>query len=279
MSSESSESSLTAPEDRDRINRWKPDQSIAPLSSSEFKNAISKLKSTDFIKKFPRVERQYADPAISLQHIGLISFVPAKGAKPNENGVFGYAKMRGNYPNELEANERSEFIIRNVDSYNTIFSTYVGRPFPITVSSNYSKETNEVDISKDMSSSISSSVLSKKMEEKNNIDNITKREKKLIEESKTEFDDPFDNYITLKVKKAQLLFTYNEHTKKIDEIKKIIIKTRNELALIDIKEPNYKNLYFEKYMKARKEAGIVEDNKNIEENFIKYMVEDFDLPF
>ena len=144
MSSESSESSLTAPEDRDRINRWKPDQSIAPLSSSEFKNAISELKSTDFIKKFPRVERQYADPAISLQNIGLISFVPAKGAKPNENGVFGYAKMRGNYPNELEANERSEFIIRNVDSYNTIFSTYVGRPFPITVLKLYKTAYNEM---------------------------------------------------------------------------------------------------------------------------------------
>jgi len=275
----SSESSLTAPEDRDRINRWKPDQSIPPLTSSELKNAIDELNSVDFIKKFSRVERQYADPPISLQHIGLISFVPAKGATPNENGVFGYAKMRGNYANEMEANERSEFIIRNVDSYNTIFSTYVGRPFPITVSSNYSKDINEVDISKDMSSSISSSVLSKKIEEKKNIDNIAKREKKLVEESKTEFDDPFDNYITLKVKKAQLLFTYNEHSKKIEEIKKIIIKTRNDLTLIDLKEPNFKNLYFEKYMKARKEAGIVEDNKNIEENFIKYMVEDVDLPF
>lgn len=274
-----SESSLTAPEDRDRISKWKPDQSIPPLTSSELKNAIDELNSVDFIKKFSRVERQYADPPISLQHIGLISFVPAKGATPNENGVFGYAKMRGNYANEMEANERSEFIIRNVDSYNTIFSTYVGRPFPITVSSNYSKETNEVDISKEMTTSISSSVLTKKIEEKKNIDNIAKREKKLVEESKTEFDDPFDNYITLKVKKAQLLFTYNEHSKKIEEIKKIIIKTRNDLALIDLKEPNFKNLYFEKYMKARKEAGIVEDNKNIEENFIKYMVEDVDLPF
>ena len=31
-----------------------------------------------------------------MQRIGLLSFVPAKGATPNSKGIYGFAKMRGN---------------------------------------------------------------------------------------------------------------------------------------------------------------------------------------
>ena len=99
------EHSLTAPEDRDRENKWRPEQGAADLTEEEVTNAISALDNTDFTTKFPRVDRTYADPPISLQTVGLISFTPAKGATPNENGVFGFAKLRGNYASELEAQQ------------------------------------------------------------------------------------------------------------------------------------------------------------------------------
>ena len=37
-----------------------------------------------------------------MQNIGLISFVPAKGATPNDNGVFGFAKLRGNFSTNID---------------------------------------------------------------------------------------------------------------------------------------------------------------------------------
>lgn len=275
----SQENSLTSPEDRDQNNRWKPDQSSPPLTNSEAEIAISELDNKAFTSKFPRVDRTYADPAINLQHIGLISFVPAKGATPNENGIFGFAKLRGNYATEMEASQRAEYLIRNVDSYHQIYHTYVGRPFPITTSSKYSAETDEIDIRKETAKTISQNVKEKKDEEQKIIQEIKEKEEKLIEESKREEVDPYEEYITLRVKKAQLIFTYLEHQRKMAEIKDIIIRTRDTVSEMDIEHPNFKDSYYQKYMEARKTAGIKESEEDSQSNFIKYMVEDVDLGF
>ena len=191
------ESSLTSPEDRDLENKWKPDLSIPPLTNQEAVDAMKELNISSFTEKFPKVDRTYSDPSIALQNIGLISFIPAKGATPNENGVYGFAKLRGNFASDMEANQRAEYLIRNVDSYHQIYHTYVGRPFPMTVSSSYSAETSEVDIRKETTQTISSSIKNKKEEEQQQIREIKDREEKLLEESKRESSDPYEDYITL----------------------------------------------------------------------------------
>ena len=152
------ENSLTAPSDRDRENKWRPDQGAPALTETEVESAIQTLDNTDFTGKFPRVDRTYSDPPIALQAVGLVSFTPAKGATPNKDGVFGFAKLRGNYASQLEAKQRAEEIIRNIDSYHQIYHTYVGRPFPITASSKYSAETDEIDIRKAMTAFFRSSM-------------------------------------------------------------------------------------------------------------------------
>lgn len=278
MTSTNKESSLTSPEDRDLNNKWKPDQSSPPLTNDEANIAIETLNNTAFTDKFPKIDKTYSDPAIALQNIGLISFVPAKGATPNENGVFGFAKLRGNFASEMEANQRAEFLIRNVDSYHQIYHTYVGRPFPITISSSYSAETTEVDIRKETTKTISSSIKEKKEKEQQQVREIKEREELLLAESKRDSPDEYENYITLRVKKAQLSFTYLEHLKKLDEIKNIIVKTREEVSKMDLENPTFKDTYYEKYMKAREEAGIKESTEERQDNFIKFLVEDAVLP-
>jgi len=275
----STESSLTAPEDRDRVNKWKPDQSQPPLTNEQAEEALKELNITSFVDKFPKVDKTYSDPAVPLQTIGLFSFIPAKGASPNENGVYGFAKIRGNYASEMEASQRAEYLIRNVDSYHNIFHTYVGRPFPITISSKYSAETSEVDIRKEMVKNVSSSIKDKKEEEQREIKEIQQREKNLLEESKREEVDPYEEYITQKVKLASLSFTYLEHQKKMAEIKDIVLKTRDILKNMDDEHPTFKDSYYQKYMDARKEAGIKEDEKETENSFIKFLVQDADLGF
>ena len=227
MSENNKESSLTTPEDRDSVNKWKPNQFQQPLSTDESNIAIQTLNNTAFTDKFPKVDRTYADPAIALQNIGLISFVPAQGATPNSNGVFGFAKLRGNFSSEMEANQRAEYLIKNVDSYHQIYHTYVGRPFPITVSSDYSAETAEIDIRKETTRTISNSIKEKKEKEQQQVKDIKEREELLLAESKRDSPDDYENYITLRVKKAQLSFTYLEHLKKLDEIKNIILEIQN----------------------------------------------------
>jgi hypothetical protein len=275
----SQESSLTTPQDRDLENKWKPDQSVAPLTNDEAVEALKELNITSFVEKFPKIDRTFADPSISMQNYSLFSFIPAKGASPNEQGIFGFAKIRGTYQSELEASQRAEFLIRNVDSYHKIFTVYTGRPFPLTESSDYSSEVSEIDIKKDMAKNISHSIKDKKEEELKEIREIQQREKNLIEESKREEVDPYDEYITQRVKKAQLVFTYLEHQKKMAEVKEIIIKTRNIITEMDEKHPTFNESYYEKYMQARKDAGITEDIKEAQDNFIKFLDEDVDLGF
>jgi hypothetical protein len=273
------ESSLTAPSDRDLENRWRPEQEKPVLTNEETKSAMAELNNTSFISKFPQVDRTYADPAIPMQNITLFSFIPAKGATSNSAGIFGFGKFRGAFSTAEEADQRAEFLIRNVDSYHKIFHAYAGRPFPITVNSNFSAETSEIDIRKEMTKSISNSVKEHKSNEERTVQEIRNREENLLEESRADPEDvdPYDEYITLKVKKAQLSWTYLEHIKKIEEIKDIIIKTRKHLAELDTKNSEFQDKYYDKYMKARKESGF-EDKQTAEDNFMKFLVEDANLP-
>ena len=275
----SKESSITTPEDRDKDNKWKPDQFTPPIEKEELTHALAELNNTSFTDKFPRVDRTYADPQISLQNISLFSFMPAKGATPNESGVFGFAKIRGTFATELEANQRAEYIIKNIDSYNQIFHTYTGRPFPVTLESKYSAETSEVDIRKDMAKTVSQNIKDKKDDEYKAMQEIKQKEEELIADSKREDVEPYDDYITQKVKCAQLSFTYLEHQKKMVEIKEIIIKTRDRINTLDTEYPDFKETYYQKYIDARQQAGIKETEEETKQNFIKYLVEDAPLDF
>ena len=275
------ENSLTTPEERDLENRWRPEQGAPALSENEVNLAMSELNNTAYTEKFPRVDRTYADPPPPMQTIGLISFTPAKGATPNENGVFGFAKLRGNYNTPQEADQRAEFLIRNVDSYHQIYHTYVGRPFPITASSKYSAETSEIDIRKEATQAISSNIKDKKVEEQKNVDDIKKREEALLAETKNIEEngvDPFDEYITLRVKKAQLLWTYQEHIKKLEEVRGIILKTRDSISVMDEKYDDFKDKYFDKYMKAREDAGIKDTQEELQSNFMAFLIEEKEVP-
>lgn len=281
------ENSLTSPSDRDLNNKWRPDQGKPVLTNEETEEAMKVLNNTDFIKKFPSVDRTYADPAIPMQNIALISFTPAKGATPNESGVFGFAKIRGTYATEVEAEQRAEFLIRNVDSYHQLYHLYVGRPFPITFSSKYSAEMSEIDIRKETTKSISENIKEEKNKEQKTIKEIKEREQALLQESekaknddglKDPENDPYEEYITLCVKKAQLSWTFFEHLKKMNEVRDIIIKTRVILAKKDEEYPDFKEKYFEKYMDARKKSGLDEKIRETQDNFLKYMVEDILIP-
>lgn len=272
------ENTLTTPSDRDQNNKFQLDTNTPALTDQQVKDAMSELNITSFVERFPEVERRFADPSIDLQKIGLISFVPAKGATPNDQGVYGFAKLRGNFATELEANEQAERLIRNVDSYHQIYHTYVGRPFPLTTSSDYSKEVNRVDLQKEMASSISDDVRKKREKEQKEIEEIKNREKELMEDVKKTEENRDDHYTTLRVKKAQLTWTYIETEKKLQQMAGLIARARHEVEELDKVYPELKETYYKKYMDARRNAGLSNDKVDNAKNFIKYMVEDVEIP-
>jgi hypothetical protein len=218
-----------------------------------------------------QIDRYYADPNQHGQNICLVSFIPSTGATPDKDNIYGMMKVRGVYATEEEANERADFIIRNVDSYHEIFHCKVGRPFPVTEDNEFASTVNSIDILKKTTELISKDILSKKKEEKEEMEGIQEREKNLLEESKKAQEgepmDIFDEYITMNVKRAQLLWTYKETKEKLKQMKNSYLQSIERIKEIDIEMPEFKEQYKEKYMSARRDAGIP-DEKN---SFVEYL--------
>lgn len=259
--------SLTAPSDKAR--KFTPIKtSLSEDEVEEAKNVLNK----DI--RFTQVEQHFSDPAQFGQSICLVSFIPSKGARPDKDNIYGMMKVRGVYPTEDEANERAEFLIRNVDSYHEIYHCHVGRPFPITTSEIFSNEIKSIDIKKKTTDIISEDILTQKRNERQQIEEIKEREKALLDESKkaqnNEPIDPFETYITEQVKRAQLLWTYFETQKKMTQMKESIDTSTTVLTDYEKDHPEYYEKYKDRYYQARKEAGLPDDTSN-ENSFIKYL--------
>ena len=275
MSNDTIQHSLTSPTDRVPNPQHVSFNQSVKLTDAEVSEAMSELFVNDFAKKFPRVEKFYADPVIPNQLFSLVSFVPSKGATPDKEGVFGMLKVRGNFATEQEAMMKAESLIRDVDSYHSIYNTFVGRPFPLAVSKKYVRDTTEVDIKKKVVEDTSAEVRKKRDEERKVMKEIQEREKELLEDVEKKVDDPYDVYTELMVKKAQLSWTYHQTLQKMEDMKKNIVKAREEISKMKEENPDYHNQYMDKYMEARKKAGLPTDDNS----FIKYMAEDLDLGF
>lgn len=271
------ESTLTSPSDKNITNAYVPNSNHPPLTDTELKNALKDLNNSKFIVKYPHVERRYVDPVDISQKYGLFSFVPAKGATPNDKGVFGFAKLRGNYATQNEADEKAETLIRNTDSYHQIYHTYVGRPFPCTVSPDYCDNVTEIDITKDIKESVSTSIRNTKEKEKKELEEIKEKEKELLQDVEKDEENPEDRYTMLKVKKAQLVWTYFETEKKMLQMKDSIIKATQEIQVLDKESIKYSQIFFKKYQDARANSGL--DNSDNQDTFMRYLVEDIKLPF
>ena len=270
--------SLTAPWDRESAKPSTVGRGTV-LSEEQVQSAVSELIDTGITDKFPKVDRMYADPIYNNQMYCLHSFVPSKGATPDDHGVFGFMKIRGAFQTIDEANQRSEWLIRNVDSYHSIHTGYAGRPFPIcTDTKKFVAETVQVDIKKKATEVISEDIKEKRMKEKQEIKDIKDREAKLLDESKEDFvPDPIERYTKLQVKKAHLVWTYVKTREKLLEMQPKIRNAYAEIREMDAEDESYSRDYFEKYMNARREAGIPEDH--VADNFQQYLVEDAELDF
>jgi len=247
---------------------------VAELTEDEVKHAKEELIDHGMLSKFRQQDKFYSDPIHNSQVYCLHSFVPTKGAKPDDHGVFGFMKCRGTFFNQGEADDRAEWIIRNVDSYHKIHTSYVGRPFPVCAdTTKYVADTNSVDIRKKATETISQDIRAKKEEERAEIVDMKQREKRLLEENKEDFkEEPIEVYTRMQVKRANLVWTYISTQKKMAEMKESILKTRKEIAEMDAESDAYKEEYMEKYKQARREAGLPEEAT--EDNFIQYMAKD-----
>lgn len=240
-----------------QLNQHK-DMFREPLTREEFTEANAELNVNDFVSKFPQTFKYSADEPIPDQIYGLHSFIPSAGAIPDSDGVFGMIKFRGTFPSSDDANEKAEKIIQSHDSYNTIFTSYIGKWFPVTKSSKWTRDVHEVDIQQKTKETVSKSIKGKRDEEKKQIEEIKKREQELRNDTSQKITDknPMEIYLECMVKKANCLFTLERYKKDIARLETVLGESTKKIKEFDETQPELKENYKEIYRKAREEVGL-----------------------
>jgi len=203
------------------------------------------------IVDFPRIEKYWVDPAYRNQNYCLVSFVPSKNAKPDEDGVFGVMKVRGVFPDEKEATDHARELITNVDSYNTIFIGEVGRALPITIDNEkYASETTSTDIRDKAIAVVDSHMRTKKRDEERETQEQEKRRRELTEEyDPNSTENKLEDYTTRRTGKANLVYN----------MVNALNQLRSHRASLE-KHPEYREQYLSRYVRVCADVGIDESS-------------------
>ena len=81
------------------------------------------------------------------------------------------------------------------------------------------------------------------------------KENETIKQGKTTVD-PFEDYISSNVKRAQILYTFEETINKLKQMKATYEETVEKIVDMDKENPDFKEKYMEKYISAREEVGL-----------------------
>lgn len=239
-------------------NRGSVDVCREPLNREQLDIANKELISHSYTQlTFPRTQRLRNDPPIPQQNFTVLCFTPSKDAVPDKDGCFGVLKVRGCFDTEKSADEHCEHLIRNVDSYNENYITYVGKDFPICANTDkYCQSTKEVDIRAKLDNITTDKIRNEREKEKREMTEIQERHRQLLSDVKTEkkYDD-LDFYTSLRTKVAQARMMQEEYEKKLKELGKTLKKTKQEVYELDEKYPEYQKQYEEQYKKALDAIG------------------------
>lgn len=225
-----------------------------PLTDSQTSNGMIEL--VNVVKDLPKLNRRYKDPPIHGQTFGLVSFIPAEGAKANEKGFYGYVKFRGNYDSIPDCQNKCDYIIRNVDSTNHIHICRVGLPVPL-VTEGYADDVDEVEVKRNVEKDISANVRAKATKDKIEMEEMEDRAEALKRDVAD--PDPKEAYNAKRTKLAVLRWTLKQHIEKTKEIKELRNKCVRELVKESADNPNWEKNHLESYMAARRKANIPED--------------------
>ena len=263
-----SQNTLTAPADRDKEHLF--DFNKDQLTDEQVETAKAELVDKEHLQIYPAQERAFADPSIEDQDYCLVSFVPSVTATPDKDGIYGMVKVRGTYNTLEKCDKRAEFLIREVDSLHKIYVAGIGKPFPITNMSTFSKDINRVKIQEMLSEEIQQ----EQTKEQKELEEMKAREKEILDDNKKPQEernpDIEELYITNRVKKAQLTWTYINTMKKLRDMQANIEHAREEIAKFDETNPELKDNYLERYNSALKQVNLEQEK----DSFIMYLEND-----
>jgi hypothetical protein len=269
---ETGDTSLTVPQDQvnDEAKNKKQAKTArrTKLSEAELDAALEKL-----VRNWPQVEKRWADPPIPGQTYCSFSFMPSKGVKPDKDGLYGYMKVRGAFSNETDRDAYAEQIINNVDSYHAIHHGMMGHPLPLVDDNDdrYCLEVESVGLKNKIQSDMTKDVKERREKEKDFVEEAKKhaeKEREKEEEALKGNVDHEERYTTLRVKRANLIFTIYQMLTGMKRYKDTLNQTINILDEMDEKHPTFSQTFLSRYNHAAEAAGLPTEKNHI----IRYMV-------
>jgi hypothetical protein len=257
---------------------WKSSKS-KPLTDDELVHAFEDL----YVDKYIKADRKYIDPKVSGQKYALFSFNPTNGSKPDEDGIYGFIKVRGTFNRLEEAEEKSKELIQ-YQSANQIFVCDVGSPTPLqsrVLDRNNVVEVDHPDRESDENLKYANLIKEQTTKEKHQIEEIKKKVEYLKEDVTKDPNEkePLQIYLELNQKRATAAYLYTQHQEKLEETKNIVLRSRQQISDMDQEHPNLKEEYLEHYKKTCEECGIDKAEDNMAIMIKKYFGEDPDLGF
>ncbi len=195
-----------------------------------YPSQISKEQAKDLnlIKKREFVCGQRVfDRAPANQEYSIFTFMPSKGATPDSDGIYGFAKIRGCYPSSEEADSAAIQFVMEFDQLSDNLIIRTGTPFPITKCVGdfvNEKDIVRVDVSSQYKSSFRNAALEKKKADEEAKKQIKIREDSLL--SKPEDDDvdeeskSLEEYSTIRSKIAyqrNMIISMRENIKNLED--------------------------------------------------------------
>jgi hypothetical protein len=249
---------------QDRVNG---NVAAAPLTPEQSAAALQDKHHTII---YPELERAYIDPEYNIAHkFTLHSFIPAKGAVPDKDGVYGLLKIRGVFTTDAEANHRADYVVANIDSYNRIFTCKMGHPIPLMSAEalrNSKHPIHRINVNTKVKDEVSENIRNKLQDEQKRISEIKARERELVEDAQRKDDVPEDRYTVLRTKRAQHAITVLKNIRLVADMIKLVHKYNAEIHEMELKDDTLEKAYMQKYISACEQSGIdqsTQDSKDM----------------
>lgn len=239
----------------------KPDPYFPPLSNLETRNAIKELV---IEPQYTKVVRSNVDDGLSNQVYGMISFnfFDKPQVFPNsKKPIYGFAKLRGSFPDQDSAKKRCAEIIRGMDSVNKIKIVDIGHWFPITEDDQFDKEQHDIKTREQEEQNITlardSAAKDKEKKDEEIIKELRENEEKL-KNNKDPYDDKTSiEYYTLKKNTDMKLIEQRDiDINKLKSLEEKLLQVRTELKDLDKKFPTHTLNWLKCYNNARAKSGL-----------------------
>ena len=237
---------------------YKPQEWLQPDAPKLKGEQLQAAVATQIVS-YPQVVRSMIDPPLPGQTRGTLSYMLFDQPKTTKNGrpIYGFVKLRGNWPDEFNAKREASKIVKEIDSKFSIRIATVGEWVPITDDDTFAKEMLDVKASDQQPQIRDEAMKKKESDQRDKMRQIQDREEQLKTKGDV-YDNPDSlDYYTMKVVTEMKVTEMLEQLEnRLNHLKGKAVEVRDELFELEKKHPEYEDKWLDCYNAERAKTGI-----------------------